>query len=636
MVNRKRILPIVLSAIFSLVVLASTALGADTLSLKAISFSKNSLSISADGKITANVSRRTDPDRIVVDIKGAVLSNQLLQGKGQYSQTIDTDLVKTIRASSNFGLSPSTRIVIDLKAGADLKILSNNSNQAIIALTRVQSTAQSSPVESKPLQVAEKPVAEVPTPSVASPGATDSGTQAAKQPLTLSPPDEAPAQDASPPAEVKAPVNQSFVAQQKVPPVAKDISFEEKFSEENPNFVTINLKDADIKDVLQVFAQKAKLNLVMDPSVLGTITVNLKDVPLNEAMNLILKMNELEARKVGNTLIVANKKVFQEKGLDTTTAKSYRLNNAKADDAAKLISSSMPPGSRVTIVADLRTSSLIVTGTPEDLDKIDSIIKDIDSKAQQVLIEVKLIDLKAEDTQSLGVRYGLQQGQAKGGFNAPNVGIGGAGANTTNITFNSLANLTSAFSAEIDALVKANKAKVLANPKVATQDARPAMVNITEGVVTGETVTTTSGVGTVSTVTITQVGIKLEILPKIDHEGFITVDLKPNLTVRGDQLGVTSVSKIPIFSTVERSATTTLRVKNAETIVIGGLTREEKTTEQVKVPLLGDLPWLGGLFRSSSINVRNGEVVLLVTPYLVGDTTEQNATDAMEKAQKQL
>ncbi len=653
--NIRNLIVLLLASIWGLSILPASIAAENQATITAIGFSKNTLAVTADKKIVVEVSKRSDPPRLVVDVKSAVLSAKLLQGKGQYTQDVNGETVKTIRASSNFGLTPSTRIVLDLTNGADFKVTKNNAGVVSIALSPAKDisapvaaaapapvvtpapAAASSPAAPKP---AVEPVVVQPTAAAAEETPKPRGILTPSEPekVTLAP-EASPAAEAQPTPQPVAEQPQAMVPQQATPIQAKNINFEEQYSTENPVFVTINLKDADIRDVLQVFAQKAKLNLMLDPSVTGSITLNLKEVPLNDAMNLILKLNDLEARKVGNTLIVATRSVFQSKNLDTTVAKNFRLNNAKADDAAKFIKDSLPQGSKATVVADNRTSSIIVTGTQEELDKIDNIIKTIDTRAQQVLIQVKLIDLNAQDSQALGVKYGIQQGMGAGGFNGPTTGIGlGAPRSTdqASITFSSLANLTSAFSAELDALVKVNKAKILANPSVATQDSQRATINITQGVVTGETAVQTQGAGTTSQLQITPVGIKLDILPKIDHEGFITMELKPALSVRGDSPGLTPITKVPFYTINERTATTTLRVKNGETIVVGGLTQEEKVTVDTKLPLLGDIPLLGGLFKNTTETTRNADVILLVTPFLVSDVTDDNARDAMDKARKPL
>lgn len=652
--NIRNLIVLLLASIWGLSMLPVSVAAENQATITAIGFSKNNLAVTADKKIVVEVSRRSDPPRLVVDVKSAVLSTKLLQGKGQYIVNVNGEMVKTIRASSNFGLAPSTRIVLDLANGADFNVSKNNTAAVSIALSpgkgSVAPAAAAAPAPAVTPEPAAAPVAAAPKPVeepvVVQPTAATAEETPKPRGILIKPsepekvtiaPEASPAAEAQPAPQPVA--EQPMVPQQATPIQAKNINFEEQYSTENPIFVTINLKDADIRDVLQVFAQKAKLNLMLDPSVTGSITLNLKEVPLNDAMNLILKLNDLEARKVGNTLIVATRTVFQAKNLDTTVAKNFRLNNAKADDAAKFIKDSLPQGSKATVVADNRTSSIIVTGTQEELDKVDNIIKTIDTRAQQVLIQVKLIDLNAQDSQALGVKYGIQQGMGAGGFNGPTTGIGlGAPRSTdqASITFNTLANLTSAFSAELDALVKVNKAKILANPSVATQDSQRATINITQGVVTGETAVQTQGAGTTSQLQITPVGIKLDILPKIDHEGYITMELKPALSVRGDSPGLTPITKVPFYTINERTATTVLRVKNGETIVVGGLTQEEKVTVDTKLPFLGDIPLLGGLFKNTTETTRNADVILLVTPYLVSDVTDDNARDAMEKARKPL
>ncbi|MEB3195795.1 MAG: secretin N-terminal domain-containing protein [Candidatus Sericytochromatia bacterium] len=394
----------------------------------------------------------------------------------------------------------------------------------------------------------------------------------------------------------------------------------------NPTFVTLKFDNADVREVLRLIAQRGGMNLIIDESVKGRFTIDVRAVPLDEFFGIVLRTNGLAARRVGTSLLIADEKELRDK-IDATQAATFRLNNAQAAEAMRILMGILDPktAGKVKILADARTNSLIITGTGEDLNKLRNTIRAIDVAAPQVVIEVKLVEVNRGALKSLGGEFGFAG--SKFGFannvtdpnvtanGQPNAGIPASGGGTA-VTFSSLGNVTSNLNARITALVQRGEAQVLANPRVATQDnvqAEIAIVNkfpvISTNFVGGQ------GGGALATenVQFQDIGERLIITPRIDTNGFVTMDIQPTISVRGKDV---IVNRNPVPEINERRLKTRMRVADGETVVIGGLIRRNTTSSIVKMPVLGDLPGIGFLFRQETANNDETEVIIMVTPHI--------------------
>jgi type II secretory pathway component HofQ len=173
----------------------------------------------------------------------------------------------------------------------------------------------------------------------------------------------------------------------------------------NPQFVSLKYDKADVREVLRDIAKLGGMNMILDDSVAGRVTIDVRAVGLDEFFNLVLRMNQLAARRVGTSLLIAKEADLKEK-IDTTQAATIRLNNAAAADAIKLLEKVVDP--KVTkIINDDRTNSLFITGTGEDIAKIKNAVRALDVPAPQVVIEVKLVEMSTSASRSLGGEFGF-------------------------------------------------------------------------------------------------------------------------------------------------------------------------------------------------------------------------------------
>ncbi|MFN3429089.1 MAG: secretin N-terminal domain-containing protein [Candidatus Sericytochromatia bacterium] len=392
----------------------------------------------------------------------------------------------------------------------------------------------------------------------------------------------------------------------------------------NPQFVTLKYDKADVREVLRDIAKSGGMNLILDDSVAGRVTIDVRAVSLDEFFSLVLRMNSLAARRVGTSLLIAKEAQLKEK-IDTTQAVTLRLNNAVAEDVIKLLEKIVDPKD-TKMVADPRTNSLLVTGNGEDIAKVRNAVKAIDVPAPQVVIEVKLVEMSTNAARQLGGEFGF--GGSKFGVSnnvgdpnnitgtgSPSGGVPASGSGTS-ITFSAMGNITSNLNARITALVRNNQAKVLANPRIATQDSQEATIKIVNKIPVVQT-NFQGGAGGAAIATenveFKDIGETLKIKPRVDYNGFVTMDIEPVISVRGKDV-IVNRNTVPEIN--ERSLKTKMRVADGETVVIGGLIRRNTNESTTKMPFFGDIPVIGFMFKTQVTSFEESEVLIMVTPHI--------------------
>lgn len=428
----------------------------------------------------------------------------------------------------------------------------------------------------------------------------------------------------------------------------------------NPTLLTLTMANADVRATLEMMGKKGGMNLIIDESVTGSVSLALKAVPLDEAFNLVLKMKNLIARRMGTTLLIATEEVFRKKGFSGTQTILLRFDNAKITDIETIFKQALsdqpagaaaapgggapaqgggaPAGSpgmdpNIKIIKDERTNSLLVTAPEEMIDRARALKALLDVPTPQVEIEVKMLETTETGSRQLGVNYGFGGAKFGAGFNNanPDGTAGGAGNQAGNpstgaggmtVTYNALGNFTANFNARIDALVQSGLAKVMANPKVVAQDNKQATITITNKI--PYTKVTSNDRVVVTSQEFVDVSQTLQITPRVDTAGFVTLELNPTVSVAGTAAPGTLP---PVDS---RTVQTTMRVRDNESIVIGGLKRTAQIQSTSKIPILGDLPLLGSLFRRNTSDEVQTDIVLIVTPRIQTrlSSTEEVNTDS--------
>jgi hypothetical protein len=360
-----------------------------------------------------------------------------------------------------------------------------------------------------------------------------------------------------------------------------------------PGRINLEFRNTDLADVLTALAKVCNLNIVTDGSVKGAVTVRLLDLTCDEALRFILEANNLGFRRLGRNLIIMSADKLAPPP-EVPEAITYPIGFGSAKDVADAIRNAVP-GIRVT--PEARSNTIVVVGTQAQHEDVRKILAGLDIQLTQVMIETRVVDVSASTLRNLGLNWGLTATNVftvQGTF--PNQIVVGV-ANTT-------------INAALDAMVTDKKARVITAPRVAVVDGNEAQVNLGEEV----PIPSIDASGRL-TFTFRPIGVILKILPKVNRDGLITTKVEPEVSAVIEFLQTAS-GPVPRVST--RKATTMVTVRSGESIVLGGLISAAERRTVIKVPLLGDIPILGALFRTSTIDRQESEVIFVVTPMLVG------------------
>jgi type IV pilus assembly protein PilQ len=392
--------------------------------------------------------------------------------------------------------------------------------------------------------------------------------------------------------------------------------------------ISLDADDANLPAVLKILAEKGDLNIVTGPGVAsGRITIHLKDVPVEQAVNLVVRAAGLAYERIGNSILVADAKALvAETGLSAYT---IVLQYADATDVQAALK-----GLSDNIQVDRGSNRIIVVTSPRIFADIQAIVAQMDKPARQVMLEARVIEVSTDGLKKLGIDWDLLNRQ---GFTfvegtsatftdnleepGPLTQSNGGATNTpgTNDVWKlrNFSRLPKVFRTFVDALIRDGNARVLANPKLVTLNGKEASMLSGQRIpyLVSQTVFAGGAAAPTQSVQREEVGIKLAITPLINADGYITVHIRPEVSSVTSFRG--AANDLPVVST--RQAETTVRLKDGSSVVIGGLLNEEKTVNITKVPLLGEIPFLGQLFSHQNIVTSKRDLVIEVTPHLLAE-----------------
>ncbi|EKE77091.1 type IV pilus secretin PilQ [Gallaecimonas xiamenensis] len=413
--------------------------------------------------------------------------------------------------------------------------------------------------------------------------------------------------------------------------------------------ISLNFQDIPVRTVLQIIADYNNFNLVTSDTVNGNITLRLDGVPWDQALDIVLKVKGLGKRVDGNILMVApadelTAREAQEleaqnkvQNLVPVFSEFIQINYAKAKDLADLLKSSEASlmSERGNVTIDERTNTLLVQDTEEKLKEIKGLIKVLDIPVKQVLIESRIVTVRDNVVEDLGVRLGFsdQNGSngisgsldgadstANGGPNSANlsdrlnVNLPAAVDNAASIGFH-IAKLADGtlLDLELSALEQENKGEVISSPRLTTANQKAAYIE--QGTEIPFVQSTSSGA---TSVTFKKAVLSLQVTPQITPDNKIILDLVITEDTKGETV---QTATGPATAIDTKEIGTQVLVDNGETIVLGGIFQQEKKKVVSKVPLLGDIPGIGWLFRNSSDANNKSELLIFVTPRII---TEEN------------
>ncbi|OHY72630.1 fimbrial protein [Marinobacter sp. AC-23] len=438
--------------------------------------------------------------------------------------------------------------------------------------------------------------------------------------------------------------NQFTVSVEKLTEEEAESRREEKFPYSGEK-LSLNFQDIEVRSVLQLIADFTGLNLVASDTVGGSITLRLQNVPWDQALDLILKTKGLDKRQIGNVLLVAPAdEIAAREKLELETTKQIaelapvrldivQVNYAKAADIVALIKEDKELISdRGFVSSDVRTNTISVRESTGKLEEIRRLVATWDVPVRQVSIEARIVRAQTNVAENLGVRWGgagydvsgdnvfsvggsqSASGEARdaagggtGGITFPgalavDLGVTGEGASSFAVGWGSDNFLVDL---ELSALETDGQAEVVSQPRVVTADRQTASIKSGEEIPYQEA--SSSGATSVS---FKEAVLSLEVTPQITPDDKIIMDLMVNQDSRGEVTG-----GIPSINTNE--VTTQVLVGNGETVVLGGIFQSEVATQTTKTPFLGDIPYLGRLFkRTEKINERS-ELLIFITPKII-------------------
>mgnify|MGYP003444576165 CR=1 FL=1 len=415
--------------------------------------------------------------------------------------------------------------------------------------------------------------------------------------------------------------------------------------------LSLNFQNIEVRALLQVIADFTNFNIVTSDTVGGALTLRLKDVPWDQALNIIMEAKGLGMKKNGNVLWIAPREEIDERTkkdleaarsieqLETLRTQGFQINYAKAEELVKKFTESQnrsggvgTSGSsnnrflseRGSAIAEERTNQIFITDTPTKLEEIAELLKKLDVPVRQVLIEARIVEARDTFGRSLGVKFG-------GGYNRPGRGSIGSGyaekgtstgnpfvnlpadviqnskANNATLALSIFNSSMSRFlSLELSAMESEGIGKIISSPRLLTADKFEA--EISQG--TEIPFTTVSNDGTKTEWK--DASLKLKVTPQITPDGDIIMDLKVNK----DAVGIQTPNGLSIE---KKEIITQVLVENGGTVVIGGIFEMQETNQINKVPLLGDIPGVGNLFKNRIRETEKREMLVFITPRMVTD-----------------
>ena len=411
----------------------------------------------------------------------------------------------------------------------------------------------------------------------------------------------------------------------------------------NGEKLSLNFQNVEVRAVLQVIADFTGLNIITSDTVGGSLTLRLKDVPWDQALDIILQAKGLSKRKSGNVVLIApsdelatKEKLALEASqqiseLEALRTESFQLSYAKAIDVQSLITNKDQNilSKRGRATSDPRTNTLFVNETPTKLDEVRKLIAQLDIPVRQVLIEARIVIADDKWGSQLGAKFGSIAGSNRSGRNfgvapdlnssaavaggsltapvIPNVNLPVAGAaGTLALSILNVAN-GNLVSLELSALESDGRGKVVSNPRIVAPDKKKA--TITQGTEIPYATQSASG-GT--TISFKPAVLSLEVTPQITPDDKVIMDIE----IKKDSVGQIFAG-IPSIDT--KTVKTSVLVDNGETAVLGGIFETAIRTDVSKVPLLGDIPFLGNLFKRTIKQQDKTELLIFITPRIIKD-----------------
>ena len=601
--------------------------------------------IATDGEASYSAFKLNSPARVVIDLAG--IHDKLAKN----TINVDNSIVKRIRAAQ---FKPDvTRVVLDLAEATTYTVTKSGDRLHVtfggaapdIKIAEAASQPVADPPKAAPIDVVSQVPAIADNAAWKMPQDASQGATAVIHAQTQVPPPPAPTPRSTTLSQQPTPrtiptptmtttTENVFSEPQPTGPVgvplggSRQLSAGEKVFTGEP--ISLNLKDADIKDVLRTFAQLTGLNIAVDPNVSGQVTVDFVDVPWDQALDLILRQNRLSYVLEGNVMRVgtlatlaeeaaANRRLAEEERLNVPlTTVSFKLSYARAQDVSALLKDIASP--RARIIVDQRTNQLIISEIPGYLQTMRNLIESVDVPNRQVVIEARIVQTRKTFVQQWGFNWGFR------GTLDPSLGtgtglvfpnrvdvIGGPfnfGQVGNPVLSFSLGNVLGTFTLDLalNASESEGLARVISAPRVQTQD------NVAAEIQSGVQIPFQTRVNFTTTISYVDATLRLSVTPQITEAGTIIMNIAVQKTDPQPGLIIEGAAGTPLST---RQARTTLMVRDGGTAVIGGIYETQENRAQTRMPFLHQIPVIGALFRTHDINNTFDELLIFITPRIV-------------------
>jgi type IV pilus assembly protein PilQ len=630
--------------------------------------------VGASRRVTVELTRAPDgmrqfmlatPPRLVIDLRGP--HAKLASPANRFSLT--DDVVSRVRTAST---GETLRIVIDFRKRPGTHAVRQEGQRLIAEIDGTAASASAMPEASLAAAIVEEPIGEklAPDAPATAPEAPVIAPHASAPPVE--PPPAAAEAESPPPADAPPPTS----ARGRKEPGARELVGERHFTGQR---ISLDFKDADLQNVLRVLADVSGLNIVATDDVKGKVTLHLVEVPWDQALDLVLHSNRLEATREGNVVRISTVNRLKEerealraaeeaeKELEPLRVKYVRVNYAHADDVlVDKVKGVLTDRGSVTF--DDRTNTIVIRDITRGIVDASELIRELDTQSPQVLIEANIVEATKDFARALGVQWGYQYnaGPQTGnptGLNFPGtIGLGGSGlgagtpspapapgvarlpvpfladfpvpsgfgsgfgAGTGSALDLALGSIdgSQALSTRLTALEEEGKAKVISRPRVITMNNVAATIqSLTILRVklpsTGTVINTGTGGAAGSASTATEkinTGITLVVTPQVSSDGFVLM----SIYAKSSQPDFTrTVDGIP--NEISREANSNVLIRNGETVVLGGIYRNTSDYRESGLPFLRNIPALGWLFKRMLQNVHHEELLVFLTPRVVNAGT---------------
>jgi type IV pilus secretin PilQ/predicted competence protein len=600
--------------------------------------------ITADGALRYKAFRLNSPERLVIDLDG------VKNGAKKSSVDVADDVVKRVRVAQ---FQPTVaRVVIDLARKTEYTINTDGDMLRVAFGGSGLALAATRAPEPEPVRVASTPApaastvsvfetAPVPAPKKTAPAdlpsqvptiADNANTWKMPEPASkgarsvINPPQEVPPPASNQQENVFAQPGQNAPGQPQQLGTRQLSGGRRVFTGEP---ISMNLKGADLVDVLATFADITGLNMAIDPGVRGSVTVDFVDVPWDQALDIVLRQNGLTYVLEGNVMRIgtveriaaetaATRRLEEEERLNVPlTTLSFPISYARAQDVATLLRELASP--RARILVDNRTNQLIISEIPQYLQTMQNLIATVDVPTRQVTIEARIVETSRSFQQQWGFEWGF------GGALDPSTGTGtglvfpnrigftggpfefAAGRNVLELHLSDvLGSFTLDFA--LSAFESLGYAKVISAPRVTTQDNTPAQIT------SGFQIPYQTRINFTTTVQYLDATLSLNVTPQITDAGTVIMQIAVQKNEPTVGLAIEGAAGTPLTT---RQATTRLMVRDGGTAVIAGIFQTKDNDAVTRMPFVHNIPILGALFRSHNVTTSHDELLIFITPRIV-------------------